>query len=181
MLSSGEGTTVMKTANRELRNLLEATQAEVKRLKNELAAREKVEQAEAEQKQARALRARVRELEVEFAATRAEYAKELKQQQASFEAELSAARRETTLAREEAAELKNQVESLTKALAKAESRWTPGVASKPAGGTWWERLRGFFGREIADDLDAKEALARAQREIARLNQQLSLVQLRRRR
>jgi hypothetical protein len=38
------GAAVTKTDNRELRNLLEATQAEVKRLKNELATREKVEQ-----------------------------------------------------------------------------------------------------------------------------------------
>ncbi len=167
-----------KTADRELRNLLEATQAEVKRLKNELAEREKVEQAEAEVKQAQVLRERVRELEKEFAEARAEYAQELQQQQASFDAAITEAQREAALAREEAAELKKQVETLNKALAKAGSKRQKG-GPKPASDSWWDRLRGFFGRD-SEDSEAKAALARAQQEIARLNQQLSLVQLRRR-
>ncbi|WNG54062.1 hypothetical protein F0U59_04075 [Archangium gephyra] len=163
---------------RELRDLLETTQTEVKRLKAELAAREKAapvapprdEKQEAAELQA--LRTQVQSLEKENAALRSACT-EVDQQLATRTAELSESQREASLARDEVKQLKKQLEvsnqALTKAKAKRGSRASSGKRSLV------ERLRELFG-----GAKPTEELEAARKEIARLNQQLSLAQFKRR-
>ncbi len=169
----------MAKTDRELRNLLEETQAEVKRLKGELASREKSNQVEAEQdlaKELQELQARMEALEAENATLRANREVEGAQRLAALETELEKAHREAALAREEAKQLQKQLEGSARALAKAEAK-VQKLSNRPAstGGSLLERIRGFF------DSSSKEELEKARREITRLNQQLSLVQVSRRR
>lgn len=167
-----------RSEERELRDLLETTQTEVKRLKAELAAREKAapvapprnEKQEAAELQA--LRTQVQSLEKENAALRSART-EVDQQLATRTAELSESRRETSLARDEVKQLKRQLEvsnqALTKARAKLGSRSSSGKRSLV------ERVRELFG-----GTKPTEELEAARKEIARLNQQLSLAQFKRR-
>ncbi|HEX5752708.1 MAG TPA: hypothetical protein VFZ09_41270 [Archangium sp.] len=166
-----------KTEERELRDLLEATQSEVKRLKAELAAREKAapvapprdEKQEAAELQA--LRTQVQSLEKENTALRSART-EVEQQLATLTAELSESRREATLARDEVKQLKKQLEATNQALTKARAKRGSRSSNKRS---LLERLRELFG-----GTKPSEELEAARKEIARLNQQLSLAQFKRR-
>ncbi|WP_375770004.1 hypothetical protein NR798_03700 [Archangium gephyra] len=169
-----------KTEERELRNLLETTQSEVKRLKAELAAREKAapvalprdEKQEAAELQA--LRTQVQSLEKENAALRSARA-DVEKQLATLTADMAESRREATLARDEVKLLKKQLESTNQALAKSKAR-VQQLTSRPANKrSLVERVRALFGGgKPSEELEA------ARKEIARLNQQLSLAQFKRR-
>jgi chromosome segregation ATPase len=169
----------MSKTDRELRNLLESTQAEVKRLKSELASREKSTEVAAEQalaKEVQELTERLAELERENASLRATRGTEAAQEVAALEAEVAKAHREAALAREEVKQLRKQLEGTTRALEKAEAKVQKlSNSSRPASGGLLERLRGFFDKE------SKAELEKARKEISRLHQQLSLVQVSRRR
>ncbi|MFY0526507.1 hypothetical protein ACN28I_26325 [Archangium gephyra] len=169
-----------KTEERELRNLLETTQSEVKRLKAELAAREKAapsapsrdEKQEAAELQS--LRTQVQSLEKENAALRSARA-EVEKQLATLTAGLGESRREATLARDEVKLLKKQLEATNQALAKSKAK-VQQLSSKPTPKrSLVERVRALFGGgKPSEELEA------ARKEIARLNQQLSLAQFKRR-
>ncbi|MCY1073482.1 hypothetical protein [Archangium lansingense] len=168
-----------KTDVRELRDLLETTQSEVKRLKAELAAREKAtpvaprdEKQEAAEIQA--LRTQVQSLEKENAALRSARA-DVEQQLAALTADLGESRKEATLARDEVKLLKKQLETTNQALAKSKAK-VQQLSTRPADKrSLLERLRGLFGGgKPSEELEA------ARREIVRLNQQLSLAQFKRR-
>ncbi|MFY0563199.1 hypothetical protein ACN28E_05100 [Archangium lansingense] len=168
-----------KTDVRELRDLLETTQSEVKRLKAELAAREKAtpvaprdEKQEAAEIQA--LRTQVQSLEKENAALRSARA-DVEQQLTAITADLRESRKEATLARDEVKLLKKQLETTNQALAKSKAK-VQQLSTRPADKrSLLERLRGLFGGgKPSEELEA------ARREIVRLNQQLSLAQFKRR-
>ena len=168
-----------KTEERELRDLLETTQSEVRRLKAELAAREKAppvalpRDEKKEEAELQALRTQVQSLEKENAALRSARA-EVEQQLATLTAGLGESRREATLARDEVKLLKKQLEAANQALAK--SKKTQPRGKGPANKrSLLERMRELFG-----GAKPSEELEAARREIARLNQQLSLAQFKRR-
>ncbi len=169
-----------KTEERELRDLLETTQSEVRRLKAELAAREKAAPVapprddKQEAAELQALRTQVQSLEKENTALRSARA-DVEQQLATLTAGLGESRRETTLARDEVKLLKKQLEATNQALAKSKAK-VQQLSSQPARKrSLLERVRGLFGGgKPSEELEA------ARKEIARLNQQLSLAQFKRR-
>lgn len=170
-----------KTEERELRDLLETTQAEVRRLKAELAAREKAEpvappRSREEEKEQAELRARVAEMEAENASLRSARA-QAEEQRALLETDVAQARREAARTRDEVNQLRKQLESTTQALAKSKARvqklsTQPGRSGAFSLLGWMRGLLGGGGK--AEELEA------AHKEIARLNQQLSLSRFRRR-
>jgi DNA repair exonuclease SbcCD ATPase subunit len=179
-----EGGIVAKTEERELRDLLEKTQAKVRRLEAELAAREKSEPVapprprdeEKEQAEVQALRGRVAALEAENASLRSART-EAVEQRALLETEVSQARREAARTRDEVNQLRKQLESTTQALAKSKAK-VQKLSTQPGRGgasslLGW--MRGLLGGGSKD-----QELEAAHKEIARLNQQLSLSQFRRR-
>jgi chromosome segregation ATPase len=171
---------VAKTEERELRDLLETTQSEVRRLKAELAAREKAEPvapARDEKQEAaelQSLRTQVQSLEKENTALRSARA-EVEKQLATLTADLGESRREATLARDEVKLLKKQLEATNQALAKSKAK-AQQRSTRPANKrSLLERVRELFG-----GAKPSEELEAARKEIARLNQQLSLAQFKRR-
>ncbi|WP_146209576.1 hypothetical protein [Vitiosangium sp. GDMCC 1.1324] len=177
-----------KSEERQLRDLLETTQAEVKRLKAELAEREKAGPVEApprvDAKEVQALREEVRVLQQENTALRLTRT-ENEAQLTALRTELDKTRRETTRVREEAAQAHNEIEQLEKrleatsqALAKSRAK-VQRLSSTPANKrSLLERIRGLFGGGGGGG--KAEELELAQKEIARLNQQLSLARFNRR-
>lgn len=167
-----------KTEERELRDLLETTQSKVRRLEAELAEREKAapvaQRDEKQEAELQAVRTQVQSLEKENAALRSARA-EVEKQLATLTADLGESRRETTLARDEVKQLRKELEATNQALAKSKAK-VQQLSGKPADKrSWVERLRALFGGgKPSEELEA------ARREIARLNQQLSLAQFKRR-
>jgi chromosome segregation ATPase len=160
-----------KRADRELRDLLEEAQAEVKRLKAALAAREKPDPSAA----------RLRELEVELQAARlrvkdlegenAQLQDDRGTQWVKLQAELKQARDEATQARNEGQRLQKALDKASSVRERMEERSRRQKARSLTGpGSLLVRLRGLF------EGATKQELERAQREIVRLNQQLSRVQ-----
>jgi chromosome segregation ATPase len=173
---------VAKTEERELRDLLETTQSKVRRLEAELAAREKAEPAaprpldEKEQAELQTLRGRVTALEAENASLLAARP-QAEEQRAQLETDVKEARREAARTRDEANQLRKELESTAQALEKSKARLQKLSSKQGGGGTssllGW--VRGLFEGGKAKELEA------AHKEIARLNQQLSLAQFNRRR
>ncbi len=160
-----------KSAERKLRDLLEESQAEVKRLKSALAAREKPDPAAARlravEEELQAARLRVKTLEGE----NAQLQDDCGTQVLKLRSKLKQVREELAQARDEAKRLQKGLDKSSGALARAEERSKRQKSRRPAGnGSLLARLRGLF------DGATKEELERAQREIVRLNQQLSRVQ-----
>ena len=160
-----------KAADRNLRDLLEQTQAEVKRLKNALAERNTLDPAAARRRvveaELQAARLQVQTLERENARLHDDRGTEL----VKLQAELKQSRGEAAQARDEAKQLQTELEKTAKALARAQER-SQQVKGRRRGEaeSLLARLRLLF------DGATKQELERAQREIARLNQQLSRVQ-----
>ncbi|MDY7230808.1 hypothetical protein [Hyalangium rubrum] len=168
-----------KNADRELRDLLESTQAEVKRLKAELTARESTgyETAQRElEKELQALRARAQALEKENAALRKGREAAASERLAALKAELSHVRQEASQASDEAKQLKKRLEATTRELEKSRAK-VQRLSNLPSrdSSSLRDRVAAFFSRSTRTELE------RAQKEITRLNQQLSLVQVPRRR
>lgn len=160
-----------KSADRTLRDLLEQSQAEVKRLKNALAAREKQDPAAARlravEEELQAARLRVKTLEGENAQLQDECGTRV----LKLQTELKQAREELAQVRDEAKRLQKGLDKSSGALARAAERSRRQKSRGPAGNaSLLARLRGLFAGAT------KEELERAQREIVRLNQQLSRVQ-----
>jgi predicted RNase H-like nuclease (RuvC/YqgF family) len=169
---------VAKTEERELRDLLETTQSEVRRLKAELAEREKAgpvaQRDEKQEAELQALRTQVQSLEKENAALRSARA-EVEKQLATLTADVGEARREAHQARDEVKLLKKQLESTNQALAKSKARVQQLSTRPDSKRSLVDRVRALFGGgKPSEELEA------ARKEIARLNQQLSLAQFKRR-
>jgi chromosome segregation ATPase len=168
---------VAKTEERELRDLLETAQSKVRRLEAELAAREKAEPIvvpQVDAKEVRALQEQVRALEQENSAIRLER-NEAQVKLAVLRTELGQTQREATQTRDEVKLLKKQLEAANQALAKSKAR-VQQLSTQPASQrSLLDRVRGLFGGGKSQELEA------AHKEIARLNQQLSLAQFNRRR
>jgi predicted nucleic acid-binding Zn-ribbon protein len=170
-----------KTADRELRDRLEEAQAEVKRLKTALAAREKPDPAvtrlRALEAELQAARLRVKDLEGE----NAQLQDDRGTQWVKLQAELKQARDEATQARDEALRLQKALDRASSTAARTAGRpqrKTPRRQAEPD--SLLARLRGFFETASREELEeVQRELERAQRENARLNQQLSRVQLHR--
>ncbi|WP_224242201.1 hypothetical protein [Hyalangium gracile] len=177
------GRTVAKSEERELRDLLERTQAEVKRLQAELEARERTGHTAARQaveQEMQGLRERVRTLEQQNAALREDHSKAVAEQLAGLEAEVALARKEAGRARDETQRLKKQLEATSFELRKAQAR------RGAHDGSLLSRLRALFsfGNKAAlAELGRgyEQELERAQREITRLQQQVSLHGIQRKR
>lgn len=160
-----------KVAERNLRDLLEETQAEVKRLKHALAQRNTPDPAAARlrvvEAELRAARLQVQTLERESAQLQDDRGTE----RVKLQSELKQARDESAQAREEAKRLQKELEKTTHALARAKERSRQGKGQRRSDAkALLARLRLLF------DNATKQELEQAQREIVRLNQQLSRVQ-----
>ncbi|QSQ24231.1 hypothetical protein JY651_04505 [Pyxidicoccus parkwayensis] len=164
----------MKTADRELRNLLEQTQAEVKRLKNQLAVREKpdasVAKLRALEKELQTAHLQIRELETQNAKLQDEHGSQLM----ALNAELKRAHAETARTLGEEERLRTELKKVSDALARAKEQ-SKRAKDRPQSSSRspLDLLRELFARST------KEELEQARKEVARLHQQLSRVQPRR--